>query len=237
MRAVDADRQLDRDARVAAPARKRELARIAECVDALARHRDLELDGGARVGGLAAVEQLERQVAVQVADVPLAAAARGRDHDDLGIRREHRREADAELADLRPVLLLRRAEQHQQLVLDDFAGHALALVAHGDAHPLRTGVVGQLDGDVRRAGVDRVLHELAIERVRIRELRDDVADDAAVARCIARIAPGGVAVRITHRRPICARARSDRSSSRGRRALRLLCTRRRSCGSSNLAAP
>ena len=46
--------------------------------------------------------------------------------------------------------------------------------------------------------VDRVLHELPKERLRIGELRDDIADNARIARRLRRKIKRGVAVRVAH---------------------------------------
>ena len=106
--------------------------------------------------------------------------SRGGDDDERRPRREHAREPDPEPADLRRVLLLGRAEQDEQLVLEDVAGHPAAAV--GDADADMTCLEAERDLDARRARIDRVLDQLAIERERIGELCDHLADDALVAR-------------------------------------------------------
>ena len=174
-------RQLDRHGRVAAPAHQRRAAAPHERGELVRGYRELELDRRAGLRGRPGVEQPVGEVAAQV-QREAAAVARAVHGDQLGRGRQHRREADPELADLRVVALLGRAEQHEQLLLDRLARHPAAAVAHRDARPRGGLVVGDLDLDRRRSRVDRVLDQLAIERERVGELRDDLADEARIAR-------------------------------------------------------
>ena len=174
---------VDRNLGVSAPPAQGLHRLFGERLQLIRSHGDVQRHGGATAGVVMAFEELVGLVRMQRQGPLLTVAGVGVDHHHFGLHGEDRYEAHTELADFVGASLLARAEEHQQLLLENLPGHAGALIPDRHvqhAFPATAAtppLPAQPDVDLRRAGVDGVLHQLPIEGERVGELADQIGDE------------------------------------------------------------
>jgi hypothetical protein len=173
------------------------LDRAIKVASALVSVRDVQGHRGAPLSALG-TQEIVGVVAVELEPMAHAVPERGVDGDQVGIERQHGHEADPELPDRVVAVLLGALEEDGEILLEDLLAHARAVVVHRDPNLLLALLVDDAHLDAGGARVDRVLHQLSIERVGIGELADDVGDEALVVLAVDRLrlsAPVGAARR------------------------------------------